>query len=67
MDDPADFSAVLRDHWPSQGPEWDRAISEGIDVTALLRNLQLTPEQRLVRLQKRRHAIAVLRQGLVRG
>lgn len=37
---------------PSRGPCWDAAIEFGIDVTLLLENLELTPTQRLARLQQ---------------
>jgi hypothetical protein len=32
---------------PSYGPEWDAAIEFGVDVTLILHNLELTPQQRL--------------------
>lgn len=68
MDDaPIDLRPIFRSEWPSYGPDWDAAIEMGVDIAALERNLALTPEQRLVRLQKAIHAIAVLRGGLVRG
>ncbi|MBF5041679.1 hypothetical protein FGE12_04700 [Aggregicoccus sp. 17bor-14] len=37
---------------PSYGPDWDRAIDFGIDVTLLLENLALSPAERLRRLQQ---------------
>lgn len=41
-----------REHLPSYGPDWDRAIDFGVDVTLLLENLALSPAERLKRLQQ---------------
>lgn len=32
---------------PSHGPAWDAAIEFGVDVTLILRNLELSPRQRI--------------------
>lgn len=40
---PADAARSL----PSHGPDWDAAIEFGIDVTMILRNLELSPRERL--------------------
>ncbi len=37
---------------PSYGPAWDAAIEHGIDVTLLMANLELTPAQRIARLDQ---------------
>lgn len=50
MDDPFDLRPVFREHWPSYGPDWDRAIDEGVDIAELERNLALTIEQRILQL-----------------
>ena len=42
--------ALLR-KLPSYGPYWDAAIDFGIDVVLLLRNLELTPTERVQQLQ----------------
>ncbi|HEY8378639.1 MAG TPA: hypothetical protein VIK91_19230 [Nannocystis sp.] len=66
MDAPIDLRPVFREHWPSYGPDWDRAIDLGIDIAQLERNLSLTPEQRLLNHQSMRRALRSLRAGLVR-
>ncbi|MDP3505806.1 MAG: hypothetical protein Q8S33_36015 [Myxococcales bacterium] len=45
------FPDELRAAFPSYGPDWDRAVDLGIDVSLLLENLKLTPEQRLAQLE----------------
>jgi len=52
-----------REYLASYGPEWDRAIAFGIDVTLLLENLALTPLERLLRLQQAADFHALLREG----
>jgi hypothetical protein len=52
-----------RSHLPSYGPDWDRAIDFGIDVTLLLENLELTPAERLRRLQQVSDFHALLREA----
>ncbi|MFY0535951.1 hypothetical protein [Nannocystis pusilla] len=66
MDAPIDLRPVFRAHWPSYGPDWDRAIELGIDVAQLERNLALTPEQRLLNHQRARQAVQLLRAGMKR-
>lgn len=66
VDAPIDLRPVFREHWPSYGPDWDRAIELGIDVAQLERNLSLTPEQRLLNHQRTRRALTLLRAGLRR-
>ena len=46
------FASDLRANLPSYGPGWEAAIDYGIDVSLLLRNLELTPTERLMALQK---------------
>jgi hypothetical protein len=46
---------------PSYGPDWDRAIEFGIDVTLLLENLERSPAERLARLQQMVDFHALLR------
>ena len=45
------FPDELRAAFPSYGPNWDRAVELGIDVSLLLENLELTPQQRLEQLE----------------
>lgn len=45
------FPNELRAAFPSAGPDWDRAVEMGIDVSLLVENLKLTPTQRLERLE----------------
>ncbi|MDP3236668.1 MAG: hypothetical protein Q8N26_28000 [Myxococcales bacterium] len=45
------FPDELRAAFPSYGPDWDRAVDLGIDVSLLLENLKLTPEKRLAQLE----------------
>ena len=45
------FPDELRAAVPSYGPDWDKAIDMGIDVSMLLENLSLTPTERLKRLE----------------
>jgi hypothetical protein len=42
----------LRAAFPSYGPDWEKAIDYGIDVSLLLENLELTPTERLQQLEK---------------
>ena len=42
-----DLCPVWRAAFPSYGPDWDKAIEMGIDVSQLEYNLSLTPTQRL--------------------
>ena len=44
-------SDELRAAFPSYGPDWERAIDFGIDVSLLLANLELTPTERLQQLE----------------
>lgn len=67
MDAPIDLRPVFREHWPSYGPDWDRAIELGIDVAQLERNLSLTPEQRLLLHHHRRQLLKLLRAALARA
>lgn len=64
MDDPFDLRPFFREHWPSYGPEWDRAVELGIDISELERNLSLTPEERLLQHEDNLSFIAELREGL---
>lgn len=50
-----------REQLPSYGPDWDRAIAYGVDVTLLLESLALTPTERLLRLQQLADFHALLR------
>ncbi len=49
-DGPATITEALRG-LPVRGPGWDAAIEAGVDVSLLLRNLRLTPAQRIAQLQ----------------
>lgn len=46
------FPAELKAAFPSYGPDWDRAVELGVDVSLLLENLSLTPMQRLIQLEQ---------------
>lgn len=46
------FPAELKAAFPSHGPDWDRAVELGIDVSLLEENLSLTPTQRLAQLER---------------
>lgn len=46
------FPDELRAAFPSYGPDWDRAVDMGIDVSLLLENLKLTPLERLRQLER---------------
>lgn len=67
MDAPVDLRPVFREHWPSYGPDWDRAIEFGIDVALVEHSLSLTPEQRLMRMHRASQAVAMLRAGMERA
>lgn len=45
------FPSELRAAFPSYGPDWERAVEAGIDVSLLEENLAATPLERLQRLQ----------------
>jgi hypothetical protein len=45
------FPEELKRAFPSYGPDWDKAIEMGIDVSMLLENLKLTPDERLKQLE----------------
>jgi hypothetical protein len=46
------FPEELRAAFPSYGPNWDRAVELGVDVSLLDENLSLTPGQRLAQLEQ---------------
>lgn len=46
------FPDELKAAFPSSGPDWDRAVELGIDVSMLLENLALTPTERLAQLEQ---------------
>jgi hypothetical protein len=56
-----------RQNLPSYGPNWDRAIAFGIDVTQTLENLARTPAERLHRLQQVASFHEVLRRSSGHG
>lgn len=45
------FPDELRIAFPSWGPDWDKAVEQGVDVALLLENLELTPTERLQQLE----------------
>lgn len=51
-DSPGFPSEWTRTELPDHGPDWRAAIDYGIDVSLLLENLSLTPDERLRRLQQ---------------
>lgn len=56
--DPRD---LLRQSFPSYGPDWDAAIDAGVDVSLLDENLRLTPTERLEQLQRMTELYEALR------
>ncbi len=58
------FPDELRVAFPSAGPDWDRAVEMGIDVSLLLENLRLTPAQRLERLESLLNELESLRRSV---
>lgn len=56
----------LKAAFPSYGPEWDRAVDLGIDVSLLLENLALTPGQRLAQLEALLNETDALRRAMGR-
>jgi hypothetical protein len=47
-----DHRELLRQAFPSYGPDWDAAIEAGVDVSLLEENLRLSPTERLEQLQR---------------
>jgi hypothetical protein len=45
------FTHELKAAFPSFGPDWDRAVEMGVDVSLLLENLTLSPTQRIAQLE----------------
>jgi hypothetical protein len=56
-----DMREMLRQAYPSYGPDWDAAIEAGVDVSLLEENLQLTPTERLEQLQRMTELYEALR------
>jgi hypothetical protein len=52
---------LLRQAFPSYGPDWDAAIDAGVDVSLLEENLRLTPTERLEQLQRMTELYEALR------
>jgi hypothetical protein len=52
---------LLRQAFPSYGPDWDAAIKAGVDVSLLEENLRLTPTERLEQLQRMTELYEALR------
>ncbi|MCP3137007.1 hypothetical protein LXT23_06635 [Pyxidicoccus sp. QH1ED-7-1] len=52
---------MLRQAYPSHGPDWDAAIEAGVDVSLLEENLQLTPTERIEQLQRMTELYEALR------
>ncbi|MGQ0505292.1 MAG: hypothetical protein ACT4TC_08215 [Myxococcaceae bacterium] len=61
--DSVDQRELLRQAFPSYGPDWDGAIEWGIDVSLLERNLQLTPTERIEQLQAMLDFVEQVRKG----
>ena len=61
------FPNELRAAFPSYGPDWDRAVEMGIDVSLLLENLALTPGQRLAQLESLLNEVDALRRAVKPG
>lgn len=60
------FPEELKAAFPSYGPDWDRAVEMGIDVSLLLENLTLTPAQRLAQIEDLLNETEALRQAVSR-
>lgn len=58
------FPHELSAAFPSYGPDWDRAVAMGIDVSLLLENLSLTPGQRLAQLEALLNEVDALRRAV---
>ena len=56
-----DMRELLRQAFPSYGPDWDAAIEAGVDVSLLEENLQLTPTERIEQLQRMTELYEALR------
>jgi hypothetical protein len=56
-----DHRDLLRQAFPSYGPEWDAAIEAGADVSLLEENLRLSPTERLEQLQRMTELYELLR------
>ncbi|WP_253979211.1 hypothetical protein [Pyxidicoccus xibeiensis] len=56
-----DMREMLRQAYPSHGPDWDAAIEAGVDVSLLEENLQLTPTERIEQLQRMTELYEALR------
>lgn len=52
---------LLRQAFPSYGPDWDAAIDAGVDVSLLEENLRLSPTERLEQLQRMTELFEALR------
>ncbi len=56
-----DMRELLRQAYPSYGPDWEAAIDAGVDVSLLMENLQLTPTERIEQLQRMTELYEALR------
>ena len=45
------FPDELKAAFPSYGPDWDKAVNEGVDVSMLLENLRLSPWERVRKME----------------
>ncbi|MBL9103741.1 MAG: hypothetical protein JNL82_22545 [Myxococcales bacterium] len=66
MDEPVDRRETFR-RMPSSGPAWDEAVEAGIDMGALLRNLQLTPAERVAQHEEGLEFIRALHGAMTRA
>lgn len=56
-----DMRELLRQAYPSYGPDWEAAIDAGVDVSLLMENLELTPTERIEQLQRMTELYEALR------
>lgn len=56
-----DSRDLLRQAFPSYGPDWDAAIEAGVDVSLLEENLRLSPTERLEQFQRMTELYELLR------
>jgi hypothetical protein len=56
-----DAREMLRQAFPSYGPDWDAAIEQGVDVSLLEENLRLSPTERIEQLQRMTELYEALR------
>ena len=67
MNESGEKQELLRRAYGDCGPEWERAIAYGIDVSVLPERLRMTPEERLLELDQTAAFVSEIRAGLHHG